>query len=349
MKATSIEEGKGNLLEAQTEALVNTVNTVGVMGKGIALQFKQAFPDNFAAYEKACKKGEVVPGRMFVFVRDSLMPPRLIINFPTKRHWKGHARMEDIESGLKDLVRVIREHSVTSIAIPPLGCGLGGLQWGQVRSKIVAALGDLQGVRVVLFGPGDTPLPEAMPVATRKPSMTDKVAALLHVFRRYHIPGYKLGRIEAQKLAYFLQAAAVPLNLEFKPHTYGPYAEKLNHWLQNLEGHYVRGYGDRSRDSGLVVLDEAHPLVEEKLAENPAIQEGAARVSELITGFESPYGLELLATVHWVVHVDGVPIGDAEAVLRAVKGWNARKARVFQDEHVRIAATRIQWWSQGCS
>src|ERR1700690_816271 len=116
-----IKEISGNLLDADAEALVNPVNTVGVMGKGIALQFKQAFPDNFKAYEAACRRDEVRPGKMFVFHRNTLANPKVIINFPTKRHWKGKARIEDIEAGLRDLVRVIKEENIRSIAVPPLG------------------------------------------------------------------------------------------------------------------------------------------------------------------------------------------------------------------------------------
>ncbi|MBC8064915.1 MAG: macro domain-containing protein, partial [Chlorobia bacterium] len=247
-----IERGTGSLLDSDVEALVNTVNTVGVMGKGIALQFKQAFPKNFIAYEKACRRGEVVPGHMFVFASDALMNPRFIINFPTKRHWKGSARLADIKTGLDDLVNVIKTHNIKSLAVPPLGCGLGGLRWDDVRPLIETALGNLDGVKVVMFAPGGAPAADSMQVATKKPAMTEKVAALLHVFRRYGVPGYKLTRIEAQKLAYFLQVVGVPLRLEFAKYTYGPYAEKLNHWLQRLDGHYIRGYGDRTQNSPMV-------------------------------------------------------------------------------------------------
>lgn len=340
----AIEPGTGNLLSADVEALVNTVNTVGVMGKGIALQFKQAFPENFKAYERACKEGKVVPGRMFVFDRHSLVNPRFIVNFPTKRHWKGNARLSDVEAGLSDLVRVIDELGIRSIAVPPLGCGLGGLDWDDVRPRIVAALGAIPGLRVLLYAPAGAPPVDEMPVATKAPAMTEKVAALLYVFRRYGVPGYKLSRIEAQKLAYFLQAAGVPLKLEFRKYTYGPYADKLNHWLQHLEGHFIRGYGDGSAKSSMSVCEDAMPRIEAKLEENSEIEARAARVADLIYGFESPYGLELLATVHWVISEDGVAPNDTEGILHAVKAWNDRKARIFQDDHVRTAARRVASW-----
>src|SRR5437588_76732 len=181
-----IEHPKGNLLEADTEALVNTVNTVGVMGKGIALQFRKAFPANYDAYRRACKAGEVRPGKMFVFETGQLAGPRLIINFPTKRHWKGKARAEDIAAGLTDLVAVIREYQVRSIAVPPLGCGNGGLPWSLVRPMIENALTPLEGVRVLLYAPEGAPPPQDQKVAiTKRPRMTRARAAFLAALDAY--------------------------------------------------------------------------------------------------------------------------------------------------------------------
>src|SRR5438094_1382872 len=135
-----IKYKKGDILQEDAEALVNTVNCVGVMGRGIALQFKNAFPENFKAYAAACKQGEVEPGRMFVFETGQLTPQRYIINFPTKRHWRGKSRLEDIEAGLAALAKLIRSKPIRSIALPPLGSGLGGLEWATVRPRIEAAL-----------------------------------------------------------------------------------------------------------------------------------------------------------------------------------------------------------------
>lgn len=167
-----IEEAKGNLLEADAEALVNTVNTVGHMGKGIALQFKQAYPENFVAYARAVKRGEVQAGRMFVVPTGFVTNPRYIINFPTKRHWRGRSRIEDVDSGLEALVGEIRRLGIRSIAMPPLGCGNGGLDWRDVEPRIKRALTDLGDVRVLLFAPRGAPAPEEMPIRTRRPDMT---------------------------------------------------------------------------------------------------------------------------------------------------------------------------------
>src|SRR6202166_4741650 len=143
----------GDILAADVEALVNSVNCVGIMGRGIALQFKNAFPENFKAYAAACARQAVQPGRMFVFETGTMTNPKYIINFPTKRHWRGKSRMEDIEAGLKALLAEIEMRHIRSIAIPPLGSGLGGLQWADVRTRIEAAVRDLNGVEVLVYEP----------------------------------------------------------------------------------------------------------------------------------------------------------------------------------------------------
>ncbi len=152
-----IEFKSGDILKDDAEALVNTVNCVGVMGRGIALQFKHAFPQNFKAYAEACREEAVQPGRMFVFETGRLTPPRYIINFPTKRHWRGKSRMSDIEAGLKALVDTLRERRIRSVAIPPLGSGLGGLDWAEVRERIEVALQPLSDVRVTIYEPKGAP------------------------------------------------------------------------------------------------------------------------------------------------------------------------------------------------
>jgi O-acetyl-ADP-ribose deacetylase (regulator of RNase III) len=178
-----ISEEDGSLLDATADALVNTVNTVGVMGKGLALQFKQAYPGNFCAYQAACRNGEVCLGRMFVYEPGAPGQPRYLINFPTKGHWRANSKLSDIRTGLADLRQVILDRGITSIAVPPLGCGNGGLSWQDVRPLIVAALGDLPGVTVLLYPPQDSPSPATMPVYTQRPRMTAGRAALLTLLR----------------------------------------------------------------------------------------------------------------------------------------------------------------------
>ena len=249
-----VEFKQGNLLEENMEALVNTVNCVGVMGKGIALQFKQAFPENFKQYKKACDAKQVQPGQMFTTYIGQLFPPKYIINFPTKRHWKEKSKIEYIESGLKVLVKEVKQLNIRSIAIPPLGCGNGGLNWEVVKPMIVDACAEFPDVRVVIFEPVGAPVTDQIKVATKKPNMTLARALFIRLLELYAIPGYRLTKLEIQKLAYFLQESQQPLKLRYQKHYYGPYANNLNHVLQALDGHFICGYGDRSQNSQMYVL-----------------------------------------------------------------------------------------------
>src|SRR5437879_5560124 len=165
-----ITEAHGNLLDADVDALVNTVNTVGVMGKGIALQFRRAYPAMYAAYQSAVAADEVGLGRMHVWPTGALAGPRYVINFPTKGHWRSRSRLDDIEQGLRDLVRVVRELRIRSLAVPPLGCGNGGLDWRQVEPRIRSVLAVLDpDVQVLLYPPGQTPDAAAMRTSTECP------------------------------------------------------------------------------------------------------------------------------------------------------------------------------------
>jgi O-acetyl-ADP-ribose deacetylase (regulator of RNase III) len=232
---------RGNVLQARADAIVNTVNCVGFMGKGVALQFKKAYPENFEAYQKACRAEEVQPGRMFIFDRGSMLDVKYIINFPTKRHWKGKSLYEDIETGLAALVHDVRRLKIRSIAIPPLGCGLGGLDWSRVRPMIERAFAALPEVEVQLFEPAGAPAPENMPVRTKRPHLTMARALLIRLMQQYSTMEYRLTLLEIQKLAYFLQEAGQPLRLNYQAELYGPYAPNLNKVLEVLESHYTCG------------------------------------------------------------------------------------------------------------
>ena len=300
-----IEYKTGDILAEKAEALVNTVNCVGAMGRGIALQFKRAFPDNFKAYTARCKHEKMQPGKVFVYKTGELFHPRYIINFPTKRHWKGKSRMEDIESGLVSLAKEIRSHHIRSIAIPPLGSGLGGLEWQEVREHLEAALNELKNVRIVIFEPGGGPA-DTRPNRSRDvPRMTAGRAVLVELMERYRsgLMDPFVTLIEVHKLMYFMQIAGEPLKLKFAKARYGPYAENLRHVLNAIEGHMVNGYAD-----GGDAPDKQLELVPGALADARSFLEAKAdtrarfnRVSDLVDGFESSFGLELLTTVHWIV------------------------------------------------
>ena len=330
-----IELTNGDILKADAEAIVNTVNCVGIMGRGIALQFKKAFPANFRAYAVACEAGEVQPGKMFIYDTRSFANPRYIINFPTKRHWKGKSRMEDIESGLIALAREVHERGIKSIAIPPLGAGLGGLDWDDVRPRIEAALRDVPDLDVLIYQPSGAP---EVVKSREVPKMTPGRASLVTLMHRY-LQGLMdpfVTLIEVQKLMYFMQEAGQPLRLNYVKHHYGPYARNLSHVLNTIEGHFVAGYqdGGDQPDKELIIVPGAIAEAEAALAHEPHTHDQFNRVADLVDGFETPYGLELLATVHWVATREGA--ATPEAALARIHDWNERK-RAFTERQVAIA------------
>lgn len=335
----NIELRTGDIFKTDAEAIVNTVNCVGIMGRGIALQFKNAYPANFKAYKAACDAEQVQPGRMFVF-ETGKFTPRFIINFPTKRHWKGKSRIEDIDAGLIALADEIRSRGIKSVAIPPLGAGLGGLDWDDVLPRIKSALQDIPNVDVIIFepkGPPDTIR------ASSVPDMTTGRASLVTLMHRY-LQGLMdpfVTLIEVQKLMYFMQEAGQPLRLNYVKHYYGPYANNLAHVLHRIEGYFVAGYqdGGDQPDKELTIVPGAIEEAEKALAHEPQTHENFNRVADLVDGFETPYGLELLATVHWVATREGATTH--EAAVEQVRNWNDRK-KAFTPRQVTIAFDTLQ-------
>lgn len=350
-----IRYATGDLLLANVEALVNTVNTVGVMGKGVALQFKDAFPQNFHAYQAACKRGEVQIGKMFVTETGRFDGPRWIINFPTKKEWRHPSKLEYVRSGLSDLVQVVHDRGIKSIALPPLGCGYGGLDWTQVRQAIEEALVDLPDVEVVVFQPTDRY--QATPKRSGVEELTPARAMLVDVIRRYSVLGFECTNLEVQKLAYFLQRILRgmglddPLRLKFGPNKYGPYADALRHMLDGLDGSYLHCQ-KRLHDAGPldpIQLDlDRLPKVEEYVSSGPgAAYLGALeRLDKLIDGFQSPYLMELLSSVDWLLaERDGR--ATAQELVAGIGAWpggkeaGRRKARLFREDVVSLARERL--------
>lgn len=331
-----IQMTTGDILSADVEALVNTVNCVGISGRGIALQFRNAFSDNFKAYESACKRGDVQPGRMFVFETGRLTNPRYIFNFPTKRHWRGMSRLADIELGLEDLVREVRRRNIQSIALPPLGSGLGGLSWSKVRPLIVAAMQKLPETASIVYGPSSTR--EAPPKSLRVPRMTAGRAALVGLIHRY-LDGLLdpfVSLLEVHKLMYFMQESGHPLRLRYKKALYGPYAENLRHVLNEIEGHMISGYhdgGDRP-DKQLELVPGATDDAAAYLSSHPLSQSRFDRVADLVQGFESPFGLELVSSVHWVATRESASTADEAA--KRMHQWNERKRR-YSSRQIHLA------------
>ena len=334
-----IEYKVGDIFTEDVEALVNSVNCVGVMGRGIALQFKNVFPDNFKAYAEACKRDDIQPGRMFVFDTGRRMgTPRYIINFPTKRHWRGKSRMEDIETGLHALAQEVSNRDIRSVALPPLGSGLGGLEWSKVRSRIEAALQGLDGLRVVVFEPGGVPSEGRANRSTDTPRMTRGRAVLVDLMHRYlgGLLDPDVTLLEVHKLMYLMQVAGEPLRLHFQKGPYGPYAENLRHLLRDVEGHLIYGYADGGDAPGkrLEIVPGAANEARAFLDDLSESRERFDRVSALVEGFESSFGLELLTTVHWVVAER--PTSTEEEVIGGTYAWGPHK-RQFSERQIRLA------------
>ncbi|MGI0084438.1 MAG: type II toxin-antitoxin system antitoxin DNA ADP-ribosyl glycohydrolase DarG [Nitrososphaerales archaeon] len=339
----AIQLKSGNLLNEKTDAIVNTVNCVGVMGKGIALQFKQRWPKNFKEYEAASKRGEIKTGEMFISDLGEWAKPRFIINFPTKVHWRGDSKLEYVEDGLRDLVKQSEHLGIKSISLPPLGCGNGGLDWDDVKKLIFAAFEDRPNITVNLFEPKGAPPAREMAIKTAKPKMTAGRAAIIKIISIYREMEYGLTKIEVQKLAYFLEMAGQPLNLKFVKHNYGPYSDTLRHVLKALDGHYIIGVGDFAGESDIVLTPGAVAEAEEfiKTSGDEDLANQVERVRNLIKGFETPYGMELLATVHWVATQESKVRTVDEAIV-AVHKWNARKRAILREDHIRLAWNKLK-------
>ncbi len=351
---------QGNLLEAEAEALVNTVNTVGVMGKGIALMFKQRFCKNMQEYAKACKAKEVQTGKMFVTQTGELMGPKWVVNFPTKQHWRSPSKLEWIVDGLADLKIFIQSNHITSIAIPPLGAGNGGLDWAVVRKQIDEALADLENVDILVYEPTSQYQNVAKTKGVEK--LTPSRALIAELVRRYWVLGTECSLLEIQKLTWFLERVVEtqdiknPLKLAFKPNNYGPYADQLRHVLDALDGSYLKS-DKRIADAGpfdVICFDDAKRerisayLHSEAKQYLPALE----LTSQIIDGFESPYGMELLATVDWLIEKEGCA-PTISAIEEGIKNWPAgkkwanRKAKLFDQRAIGIALERLRQTNLG--
>jgi O-acetyl-ADP-ribose deacetylase (regulator of RNase III) len=350
-----IEFTQGNLLDADVDAIVNTVNTVGVMGKGIALMFKEKYPENNKAYVAHCKSGRFEPGTLFITRQSDLLGPPWIVNFATKQHWRHPSKMEWIESGLRELRAFIEAEGVRSVAVPPLGAGNGKLEWSAVRPRIERALGDLESVRIIVFEP--TTKYQNVSKRTGVQKLTPARAMIAELVRRYWILGFECSLLEIQKLAWLLERAIErhgldnPLDLRFKADRYGPYAHRLHHLLDGLDGSYLH-CDKRLADAGpLDVIwfeDSKKDYVSTYLASSEVAPYRAAfdETVGLIDGFQSPLGMELLATVDWLLSRERCE-PSLRGVVAGLDTWpggkdaGARKRRLFDDRLIGLALDRL--------
>jgi O-acetyl-ADP-ribose deacetylase (regulator of RNase III) len=320
----------GNILESSAEALVNTVNTQGIMGKGIALQFKKAYPSNFKSYLEASKKGELKVGKVFV-TRDSNIASgeKIIINFPTKKDWRKPSEYAFIEEGLDDLVRVIEQNKVKSLAIPPLGSGNGGLEWQRVKRMIDEKLSHLD-VDIFVYEPSKE---IAEHLKTERIRLTDARALLLFVLYDLVKNGEYVSEFSSEKVCYFLQrfGARKYFKLTYTPNFYGPYSGKVRYLLNALNGSYIVGYSDMNKKpfEPLTLVADGYETVESYIENEIPLHEIAQKTIAFLTGFYSDFALELLSSIDFITHKNKT--FEKEIVSRELDKWSDRKRTLFSN------------------
>lgn len=331
-------EKNKNIFEREVDAIINTVNCVGVMGKGIALQFKQLYPDNFKQYKKACDKKEIIPGKMFVYDNGFLNKPNYIINFPTKNHWREKSKIEYITTGLNDLCNVIEKLKIKSISIPPLGCGNGGLDWNVVKKYIVEKLSQYNDIDCYIYEPTNnfTNIQNK-----EKATLTSFRAVFLKSIQIYNDALYELSSIEIQKLVYFINLLMKNGKLKYTKAPYGPFCANLHNAIDNLSGYYITGLKDGTEVNHIKLCDGILAEVDDFIANSTEnLSQYIEKIKQIISGFETPFGMELLGTVHWVVAQEGAK--DIDEVITKVHNWNNRKKQLMLPQDITVAYKHLQ-------
>jgi len=336
----------GDILNDFSEAIVNTVNCVGIMGRGIALQIKEKYPDNFKFYKKYCDSKDVKVGKMLVYKTNNLLGLKFIINFPTKEHWKEYSKYEYISSGLKDLRRVIIENNIKSIAIPPLGCGNGGLEWNVVKQYIIEDLSDLN-ININVYEPNI----EKNLMA--KDEITEKQAMVYLLYKNYIENKIRLNdeiyisNLESQKLPYFLQEAGYNLDLNFKKYIFGPYSEQLLNILNSMNNSLIRGFNKNIKTpnlSKIVIIEGKNNDVLNCLNRTDNDYKSKInKVFKLINGFSGSFDLELLASIHYLIRYE--KNNNLDSIIKNLHSWNDRKKKIFSNlKTVEIAYNIVNNW-----
>ena len=332
---------KGDLLESKAQALVNTVNTVGVMGKGIALQFKEHFPQNYELYRSACKSNHVKIGEMFTTVEHTLNGSKIIINFPTKTTWRRPSEYPYIEMGLKSLHEEIINRNIKSIAIPPLGSHNGGLDWSIIKTMMISALSDLD-CDVIIYEPSDKIIEK---LKRERIKLTPASSMLLDVLCDMVAYGEFISVFAAEKIVYFLQRFGADdiYQIKFIKYYYGPYSKgRIGHALYHLNGSYIKGMGGMEAKpfDQIWLLPDTMKTIEEYMADekNKEFKVIADKTKGFLRGYYSAYSLELLATVDFILnddlHLHNWKSMDYSAVLdivnNAIQNWSKRKSDLFR-------------------
>lgn len=332
----------GNILDSDTEAIVNTVNTVGVMGKGIALQFKKAYPNNYKSYSTACKNKEVEIGKMFITLDSNISSgEKIIINFPTKQNWRNPSEYSFIEEGLDDLVKVIQNENIKSIAIPPLGAGNGGLKWEVVKKIIEEKLGDLD-TKVLVYEPSSQIVEK---LKRERVKLTDARALLLYVLFDLVRNGEFVSEFSSEKVSYFLQrfGAHKYFKLQYSPYFYGPYSGKVRYVLNALNGSYIMGYSDMNKKpfEPLTLVADGYDEVKKHVEKKPELKMIANNTTDFLNGFYSDFALELLSSIDFIVSKENS--FNKEVISKKLNDWNDRKQSMFSNpKYIEISVRHLQ-------
>ncbi len=337
-----IQYKTGNILDSDTQALVNTVNTVGVMGKGIALQFKKAFPANFKTYAAACKNKSFHIGELLITTEKTLLNEKTIINFPTKKDWRKPSEYSYIEQGLIALKEQIITKNIQSIAIPPLGAGNGGLNWQQVKQLLIQHLEHID-CDIYIYEPSNQ-IKELM--NKERVKLTPARAMLLSVLYEFVKNGEFVSEFAAEKSAYFLQrfGAENAFKLIFKPDFYGPYSGKVRHVLYHLNGSYIKGYGSKDtkpfEELDIIMSTETDIDNFLKLPENNQYRDIVKKTKDFLKGFYSPFGLELLSTIDFIRTEQN--IHSEEEIGQALNQWSSRKTRFSNPKFIQVSLKNLE-------
>lgn len=338
----------GDILFSNADALVNTVNTVGVMGKGLALQFKKLFPANFKAYQNACKTGVLQIGKPLVFEEESLLNgKKIIINIPTKTDWRLPSQYSYVESGLEALKEIIHARNLKTVAIPPLGAGNGKLDWVKVKTIIEEKLSDVK-ADIYVFEPGGEP---SSVIDTTKKALTPARAMLLAVLYDLVRNGEFVSEFSVQKVTYFLQrfGAENEFRLDFQPYHYGPYSSKIRHLLYQLNGFYIAGFESKDKKpfDMLSLQTEHRPIVNAFLEkpENSKFLGITQKTKAFLAGFYSDFSLELLSTIDFIISENkGI---DEAGIKEKLQHWNQRKTRFSNDQYIQLALNQLNTHLRG--
>lgn len=345
---------KGNLLESDAEALVNTVNTVGIMGKGIALQFREAFPENYRIYKRACQNNELHVGELLITQESTLLHGmKTIVNFPTKIHWRYPSEYSYIAQGLKTLRKEIKERHISSIAIPPLGSHNGGLDWMKVKEMVETELEGMN-CKIYLYEPSDSIIEK---MKSERIRLTPARAMMLMVAADMNRYGEFASVFALEKAIYFLQrfGGQEIFKIDFKPYIYGPYSGgKVAHVLYRMNGSYIKGMvGMQNRPFDYIWLTDdaakdAYSFISNH--ENKELMEICSNTMKFLSPYYSNYSLELLSTVDYVLNnkqdFENWRNQEEEAILQKLRqklhDWSSRKEKMFKAEHLELAVNYLR-------